>query len=92
MATPIPPEPTTPYAPLLPWLRRLGYAFGATLLFLLIVRLTWGWYAQRTLDAALTDLRHRGDQGNSSNWPPAFSSLKWIAPSTRGTSSYFPVR
>ncbi len=60
MTTPIPPEPTTPYPPLLPWLRRLGYAMSAMILLLLVVRLIWGLYTQHALDATLADVQRRG--------------------------------
>jgi hypothetical protein len=60
MNNPTATEPTEAYPPVGPFLRRIGYAIGGVLIFLLLVRLGWGWYAQHALDSALADTQKRG--------------------------------
>lgn len=54
------PEPTWPNPPRFWWLKRLSVAGGALLVALIILRLGWGWEAQRRLRAAVAGLRAEG--------------------------------
>jgi hypothetical protein len=55
------PEPQQPYPPPLWWTRRLLLGFVGLLVLLAVLRLAWGWHADRLIAAAVAQYRAAGE-------------------------------
>lgn len=54
-------SPEAPHPPRYWWLKRISLGSAIVLLFLALVRIAWGWDANRRLQAAINTIRSRGE-------------------------------
>jgi hypothetical protein len=54
-------EHTTPYPPPFRWLKRSLWTAGIVLVLLIVLRLWWGWYADRQMQKEMEAIRARGE-------------------------------
>ena len=54
------PNDESPFPPRYHWLKRIMLAAVLSILFLLAIRLAWGWHAHRAFERAIAEIKQRG--------------------------------